>query len=210
MVAQEHQAHRGFVVERLTPVLRRLSPVRRNHDGLFLAGERVLEVRLLHPPGERKRLVGPALGEVVVVHETVEPLIHPAVATLVAPHNHREPGVPEFVIGDAVEGDRVGPLVAEHDHRILHPALDAIDIDGDRVGIGYPLLGVVLDCGLRVLRRLFPRRLGRGRIEAHGQSTAAIDAHGIPDEMSRGRPGEVPHAVRGEMPGEGRVRRRGA
>ena len=51
----------------------------------------------------------------------------------------------------------------------------------------------------------FQSGVGRGRIEAHGERLAAVHADGVPDEVARGGPGEVAHAVGGEAPGERRV-----
>ena len=70
----------------------------------------------------------------VGVDERVEALVHPRVAAFVRVDEHREPVVPDLVCRHLVEAALVAPA-AEHDHRILHAAFDAVDVGRDGVGV---------------------------------------------------------------------------
>ena len=59
-----------------------------------------------------------------IINKSIEAFIHPGVEPLVVPDDHGEPGVPDLVIGNAEERCGIGAIVAEDDHRILHPAAD--------------------------------------------------------------------------------------
>ena len=107
LVAQDDQAEAGLVVRGVAEERPR-GAVGGGHDRDFAARERVADVRLrIAAPVGR---VGIAELPVVVVHEGVEALVHPRVESFVVADDHREPGVPEFVVGHAVERLRVGAV----------------------------------------------------------------------------------------------------
>ena len=138
----------------------------------------------------------------VVVLEGVESLVHPGVQSLVIADDHRPPAVPHLVVGHAEEPGGADPVAAKDDHRIFHPSFDAVDVRHRGVGIPEPPPAIELDGVLHVLGRAVPDRIGRGGIETLGEHPPAVGADGVPDEVPRGGPGKVPHAVGGEAPGQ--------
>src|SRR6185312_6207428 len=73
------------------------------------------------------------------VHERVEAFVYPGIATLVAAHDHREPGMADLVRDQCVQVASLGVLGIEVQARILHAARRARLTDGYRIGVWIPL-----------------------------------------------------------------------
>ena len=141
---------------------------------------------------------------VAQIDEGVEALVHPGIEPLVRADDHGHPLVAQLVGQHPLALLPARRPRIEGDHRVLHALDRPLDARDVRIGIGIPLLAVVLHriahhpVGFLPLRR-------RRAVERVNQR-APIGAR-IPPEVRRGAEGEIPDAVRGEPPGERRRRR---
>ena len=154
--------------------------------------------------------VGHRLGLV----ELSQPLVHPGEALLIRAHDHREPHVPDLVVGDLVHAEGV-PLPSDTGHHgVFHPTARrrAIHRRHMGIGIGQQILGEELDRVPAVAGALVPvvdpllgppERLDQRRVRlavvvrvAHGR------IGGVPQVARRGRPRHVPDILGPEPPGD--------
>ena len=110
----------------------------------------------------------------------------------------------ELVGGHTEQAPAARARSAKHDHRIFHPAHRTGDVDRRRVGVGEPLLAVVLDRVPHVHRGVGPVGVGVRRIVGLHQD--GVPGARVPHEVGRGGPGHVPHVFGAEVPAEGRGR----
>ncbi len=115
------------------------------HDLAFTTHAGHLDVAATAACGVAARV---EVGARVSAVEAGGPLVHPGVAPLVGPHDHREPHMRQLVSRHTVERRvrRLRPVVRpdQRHHRVLHPSLlDAAALDRGhvrpRVGEARPL-----------------------------------------------------------------------